>query len=113
MFSNEAELHVSSSSAIITHWRYLDAALLKFNHSYLTEDQVNSIYQIIAGSRIEGTEETKAAHALMAQDAKAAKEERLRNGKCPRCGGDLILRNGKYDKFYGCSNYPKCRYTHQ
>ena len=112
VFSNDAELHVSSSSAVITHWRYLKATLLKFEHSYLTEDQVHSIYQTIADSRIEGTEETRAAHAFLAQDAKVAKEERLRNGKCPRCGGDLVLRKGKYGKFYGCSKYPKCHYTH-
>jgi hypothetical protein len=31
--------------------------------------------------------------------------------KCPRCDGTLILREGKFGKFYGCSNYPKCRYT--
>lgn len=30
---------------------------------------------------------------------------------CPSCGGNLILRKGKYGKFYGCSNYPKCRYS--
>lgn len=30
--------------------------------------------------------------------------------KCPMCGGDLIERNGKYGKFIGCSNFPKCRY---
>lgn len=30
---------------------------------------------------------------------------------CPRCGGELVLRNGKYGPFYGCSNYPECRYT--
>ena len=35
---------------------------------------------------------------------------------CPRCGGKLVLRtakNGKNagNKFYGCSNYPSCRYT--
>ena len=112
VFSNDAELHVNSSSALILQWRYLDAAILKFNHSYLTEDQVHSIYQTITDSRIEVTEETKTAHVFMAQEAKAAKEERLRNGKCPRCGGELVLRNGKYGKFYGCSNYPKCRYTH-
>lgn len=29
---------------------------------------------------------------------------------CPYCGGDLILRKGKYGKFYGCGNYPKCKY---
>ena len=31
--------------------------------------------------------------------------------KCPKCGGKLVERNGKYGKFIGCSNYPKCRYT--
>lgn len=31
--------------------------------------------------------------------------------KCPRCGGELIRRNGRYGPFYGCGNYPKCRYT--
>ncbi len=30
---------------------------------------------------------------------------------CPSCGGALIPRDGKYGKFYGCSNYPTCTYT--
>jgi len=30
---------------------------------------------------------------------------------CPRCGGNLVQRNGKFGPFYGCSNYPKCNYT--
>ena len=30
---------------------------------------------------------------------------------CPRCGGELIKRNGRFGAFYGCSNYPRCRYT--
>ena len=30
---------------------------------------------------------------------------------CPQCGGRLILRRGKFGKFYGCENYPSCRYT--
>ncbi len=32
-------------------------------------------------------------------------------GICPRCGNKLIKRNSKYGTFYGCSNYPKCRFT--
>lgn len=31
-------------------------------------------------------------------------------GLCPKCGGSLIERHGKYGKFMGCSNYPKCKY---
>ena len=35
---------------------------------------------------------------------------------CPRCGGKLVLRTAKKgenagNSFYGCSNFPKCRYT--
>lgn len=30
---------------------------------------------------------------------------------CPQCGGKLNLKNGRYGKFYGCTNYPKCNYT--
>ena len=31
--------------------------------------------------------------------------------KCPKCGGNLVERKGKYGNFIGCSNYPKCKYT--
>lgn len=30
---------------------------------------------------------------------------------CPRCGGALIKRTGKFGPFYGCCNFPRCRYT--
>ena len=35
----------------------------------------------------------------------------LANNICPRCGAELKLRNGSNGQFYGCSNYPKCRFT--
>ncbi len=31
---------------------------------------------------------------------------------CPECGGDLVIRKGKYGEFVACSNYPKCKYHH-
>ncbi len=33
--------------------------------------------------------------------------------KCELCGGDLILRSGRYGSFYACSNYPTCKFTKQ
>lgn len=30
---------------------------------------------------------------------------------CPECGEKLLIREGRYGKFYGCSAYPKCKYT--
>jgi hypothetical protein len=41
-------------------------------------------------------------------------ENYLKNSEtllCPKCGSKLIIRTGLYGKFYGCSNYPNCRYT--
>jgi len=32
---------------------------------------------------------------------------------CPRCGSKMILRKGRYGKFYGCSKFPYCRGTRQ
>lgn len=38
-------------------------------------------------------------------------QSQLRECVCPRCGGQLVERDGKYGKFWGCSNYPKCTFT--
>jgi len=29
---------------------------------------------------------------------------------CPQCGANLIIKLGRYGKFYGCKGYPQCRY---
>jgi len=31
--------------------------------------------------------------------------------KCPKCGSELKIKNGKFGQFYGCTSYPSCRYT--
>ncbi len=31
--------------------------------------------------------------------------------KCPECGKDLLIRMGRFGKFYACSGFPACRYT--
>ena len=29
---------------------------------------------------------------------------------CPECGGDVVIRSGKYGKFKSCINYPTCKW---
>ncbi|MFA5777340.1 MAG: type I DNA topoisomerase [Parcubacteria group bacterium] len=31
--------------------------------------------------------------------------------KCPECGGDLLVKFGRFGKFIACVNFPSCRYT--
>lgn len=30
---------------------------------------------------------------------------------CPKCNGQMTLKTGRFGAFFGCSNYPDCRYT--
>jgi DNA topoisomerase-1 len=36
-------------------------------------------------------------------------EEKYKNEVCDKCGEAMIVRNGKYGPFLGCSGYPKCK----
>ena len=46
---------------------------------------------------------------LMSSFEKEIKNERF---TCPKCGGRLIKKNGKFGEFFGCSNYKDgCKYT--
>ena len=58
--------------------------------------------------------------ALASASTREAMEEHIEEAKkvaagevCPACGAELVLRHRKSDggAFYGCSTYPKCRYT--
>lgn len=46
------------------------------------------------------------------EDSKEAKEEPqiVEGRECPKCGGGLIIRHGKFGKFIGCSQYPTCKF---
>jgi len=45
-------------------------------------------------------------------ECKYTKPFQIKTGaKCPECGGDILQRMSKKKRtFYGCSNYPKCRF---
>lgn len=32
-------------------------------------------------------------------------------GGCPKCHGELVLKDGRFGSFVACSNYPKCKFT--
>ena len=85
--------------------------LLEKIYSYKEEVIKNSseLYEIINNLNIIDENERK-DHVKNAKLIKNNKDEELRD-KCPRCGGKLIKRNGKYGEFMGCSNFPKCRFV--
>ncbi|ODS40976.1 DNA topoisomerase I [Candidatus Altiarchaeales archaeon WOR_SM1_SCG] len=54
--------------------------------------------------------ELKIGKALAESVSETSKKQNV-VGKCKDCGGDLMLRQGKYGNFIGCGSYPKCKFT--
>ncbi len=44
-------------------------------------------------------------------DGEAEKLKEAEEEKCEKCGGKMILKEGKFGKFLACENYPKCKNT--
>lgn len=43
--------------------------------------------------------------------AKELDEPTIVEGReCPKCSGQLVYKKGRYGKFIGCANYPKCKH---
>lgn len=71
--------------------------------SVLTVRQMETAYSLLLASK---TEISTKEHVENIKE----QQWNVEHGICPRCGGKLVLRKGKYGEFWGCSNYPKCRF---
>jgi DNA topoisomerase-1 len=45
-----------------------------------------------------------------AEQKEEAPPEIVEGRTCPKCDSPLIIRQGRYGKFIGCSSYPKCKF---
>lgn len=109
VFSREARLRVSSNIPVI-HWNKLRPVISQFENRILTEEQVQMVYDSLLSSNIDSRENRK-QHVRNVKATIRNRKEVISSGRCPRCNGELVKRQGKYGSFYGCSNYPKCKYT--
>ena len=111
VFSGSAELKDIQADMPVVY----DGQLLNFISSnsvnrYLDDEEVEEIVGLILGANIDG-EDARKAHIESIRQAVIAQEEKKADLICPVCNGELKLREGRNGKFYGCSNYPRCRFT--
>lgn len=109
-FSDEATLKVTSSTPVI-NMSQLRSHILSYTKGVFSAKQVEEIYNYLCTMDIIGDNLDKHVHVNNVRNSIDVQNETIRQGKCPRCGGNLILRKGQYGQFYGCSNYPQCRFT--
>lgn len=106
-FSNQAKIDVKSSS-IVTQVDFLDNEILKYNENIVDSD-IKELANVIIDNNIEDKKSRKQHVEDIRIKVNNARE--LENNMiCPKCGNKLTERIGKYGKFIGCSNYPKCKY---
>jgi DNA topoisomerase-1 len=47
------------------------------------------------------------------QGMAAAKPDQILDEKCPNCGRNLVLKQGRFGEFTACTGYPECKYVKQ
>lgn len=110
VFSDEASLNVTASTPVI-YMSELRNCILSYNQEIIPQKLVVSIYNRIIKTNLVGKDVEK-QHIQSVKQKINEKDYAIEHGICPRCGGELVLRKGRYGKFYGCSNYPQCKFTY-
>ena len=114
VFSSKCELkrmEISSPDVIVCRQGELSSCIRRIWKrvpDVLTEQQIETIFNQLS---------------VLANPSEAVKQKHIQDihervndvSRCPWCGGSLVLRtakSGKYagKQFYGCSNYPRCKY---
>ena len=96
----------------VVYWGQINRLIRSYSRIMISAEQAQYAYNTLLGANIDA----KGARKQHVQNVRGQIQKNqlsVANGYCPRCGGRLVHRNGKYGDFYGCSNYPRCRYTRQ
>ena len=121
------DITLTSGRHYVTNRSNLFAAIsshIQLSITKLSPEQIDSLYaklfpltQVDAEQIAQHIKEVKEIQHKqeVAAQARVASAQGSQDGICPLCGGRLVLRTATRganagNKFWGCSNFPKCRY---
>lgn len=108
VFPSDTEINVTASQPVVNMYDVVPY-IKQYRDVVLSSDQMGS-YRRRLLEVISTSESDRKEHLANVYRNKERRDSAVASGRCPRCGGNLVLRNGKYGQFYGCSNYPRCNY---
>lgn len=111
VFDNSADLKVHVENHIVVNRYNLNYAISQYHHAILNSSQVNWIVNAIEKHYTIASKQEIKRHKYNVHNRQYRAKISIKQGVCPQCGGQLVLRQGRYGSFYGCSNYPKCKFT--
>lgn len=110
VFTDHATLKGNYPHHNVINIRDLNSLIKTYQKVVFREDVLATAINKLTYSSFE-TSETVSIHQAQVKANIKSQRRDIMEGICPRCGGSLIHKEGKYGSFWGCSNYPKCRYT--
>ncbi len=108
VFTSKANFKKLNVNSHVVYSLGLNRIIKKYNKEIITSNDIESISNIILSSNIDDTSARK-EHVARIHENKG-KSKKAAGSECPWCRGQLVERKGKYGKFIGCGNYPKCRF---
>lgn len=93
------------SNNVYSLYRFKKILNKKIGDTYLTKEDRKKIYDLIEIT-VKEKNVTTIEHIRNINKMK----NNIDNNICPRCGSNLTLKHSEYGPFFGCSNYPNCRF---
>ena len=110
VFAGDAFLKNVKSNHHVIYKENLLEVISRYKAIYIKDDDVQTILDIIKVNNVRETVSNK-QHVKNLKNAAKVVNTAITFNICPKCGGHLVERRGQYGTFYGCSNYPQCKFT--
>lgn len=112
VFSDKADLKITTPNHIVVNWSSLRSAIKQYDTPCIPDDDIKNIINKINSVNIID-KNAREAHVSLVHQTQNKKQQLITNKICPQCRSALVERNGRFGRFLGCSNYPKCKFTSQ
>ena len=109
VFAGSAELRNVHTEIPVIYGSQLLHVIRQYDSPALTRAEVQQLSEKLLLA-LNHEKNAKRKHVQNVHTKEREWKKAVKNLECPRCGNQLVLRSGPYGKFYGCTNYPRCRY---
>lgn len=110
-FTTKCDLKVRTETDVV-YTVHIASTIKGYTGLCISDEMKDQIYSKLINSNIKGWVAKKNhIESIKNPGAKKNYNYKLAVNLCPRCGGNLVRRKGRYGDFTGCDNYPRCKYT--
>lgn len=108
VFTDKASLNVQTRTDVV-YASDLINTIKKWSFITISDTLKEKIYEKLLSLNIDNKKNRKEHISSIRKDL-AERNSKIYANICPKCGGNIVLKSGRYGQFRGCDNYPKCRF---